>query len=84
MKCFRMHLGIAAMLCCSWSGLAQQKPAFLDPSLPPEQRAADLVRRMTLEEKASQLVNGARAIPRLNVPAYNWWSEALHGVIDTA
>jgi beta-glucosidase-like glycosyl hydrolase len=35
---------------------------------------------MTLEEKASQLVNQARAIPRLKVPAYNWWSEALHGV----
>ena len=35
---------------------------------------------MTLEEKASQLVNQARAIPRLGVPAYDWWSEALHGV----
>jgi beta-glucosidase len=58
----------------------EAKPAYLDPSLPAEQRAADLVRRMTLEEKASQLVNQARAIPRLNVPAYNWWSEALHGV----
>jgi beta-glucosidase len=77
-----MHLGLAAILCCGWSGLAQQKPAYLDTSLPPEQRAADLVQRMTLEEKASQLVNGARAIPRLNIPAYNWWSEALHGVID--
>jgi beta-glucosidase len=58
----------------------EAKPAYLDPSLPAEQRAADLVRRMTLEEKASQLVNQARAISRLNVPAYNWWSEALHGV----
>ena len=75
-------MGLAAILCCGWSGLAQQKPAYLDTSLPPEQRAADLVQRMTLEEKASQLVNGARAIPRLNIPAYNWWSEALHGVID--
>ena len=55
-------------------------PAYLNPSLPVEQRAADLVHRMTLEEKASQLVNQARAIPRLNVPAYDWWSEALHGV----
>ncbi len=45
-----------------------------------EQRAADLVSRMTLEEKATQLVNQARAIPRLNVPAYDWWSESLHGV----
>jgi beta-glucosidase len=70
------------MLCCNWSVQAQQKPTYLDPSLPPEQRATDLVGRMTLEEKASQLINGARAIPRLNIPAYNWWSEALHGVID--
>jgi beta-glucosidase len=53
---------------------------YMNPKLPPEARAADLVHRMTLEEKASQLVNQARAIPRLNVPAYDWWSEALHGV----
>ena len=83
MKCFRMQLAIAAILCCGLSGVAQEKPAYLDTSLPPQQRAADLVQRMTLEEKASQLVNGARAIPRLNIPAYNWWSEALHGVIDS-
>ena len=61
----------------------KQKPAYLNTNLTPEQRAADLVSRMTLQEKASQLVNDARAIPRLDVPAYNWWSEALHGVIDT-
>ncbi len=60
--------------------LGEEKPAYLNPNLPSEQRAADLVRRMTLEEKASQLVNQARAIPRLGVPAYDWWSEALHGV----
>jgi beta-glucosidase len=53
---------------------------YMNPKLSPEQRAADLVHRMTLEEKATQLVNQARAIPRLNVPAYDWWSEALHGV----
>jgi beta-glucosidase len=55
-------------------------PSYLNPALPADVRAKDLVQRMTLEEKASQLVNGARAIPRLKVPAYNWWSEALHGV----
>ena len=55
-------------------------PAYLNTSLPPRVRAADLVHRMTLQEKVSQLVNGARAIPRLGVPSYNWWSEALHGV----
>src|SRR3954452_6532801 len=54
---------------------------YLNPSLPAETRAADLVHRMTLEEKGSQLVNHARAIPRLGVPAYDWWSEALHGVL---
>ncbi|HZQ20754.1 MAG TPA: glycoside hydrolase family 3 C-terminal domain-containing protein [Terriglobales bacterium] len=53
---------------------------YLNPKLSPAERASDLVHRMTLEEKASQLVNQARAIPRLNVPAYDWWSEALHGV----
>jgi beta-glucosidase len=64
------------------SALAQDtaKPAYLDTNLPPEQRAADLVHRLTIEEKASQLVNQSRAIPRLNIPAYDWWSEALHGV----
>ena len=57
-------------------------PAYLNPALPPERRADDLVSRMTLEEKASQVVNIAAAIPRLNVPAYTWSTEALHGVAD--
>jgi beta-glucosidase len=54
--------------------------SYKNLGLSPQERAADLVHRMTLEEKASQLVNQARAIPRLGVPAYDWWSEALHGV----
>src|ERR1700744_3751812 len=53
---------------------------WFNTSLPVEQRAAALVSQMTLEEKGQQLVNRASAIPRLGVPAYNWWSEALHGV----
>jgi beta-glucosidase len=52
----------------------------MNPALSAEQRAADLVHRMTVEEKVSQLVNQSRAVPRLNIPAYDWWSEALHGV----
>jgi beta-glucosidase len=84
MKRLRLRIMTAVFGLCglAWVSSAQDngKPAYLDPSLPPEQRAADLVKRMTLEEKASQLVNQARAIPRLNVPAYDWWSEALHGV----
>ena len=55
---------------------------YLDPSQPITVRVDDLVKQMTLEEKASQLVNQARAIPRLQVPAYDWWSEALHGVAN--
>ncbi len=57
-----------------------ERPAYLNDSLPAEQRAADLVHRMTVEEKVSQLVNQSRAVPRLNVPDYDWWSESLHGV----
>jgi beta-glucosidase len=57
-------------------------PLYLDPSQSIDARVNDLVSRMTLEEKASQVVNQARAIPRLQVPAYDWWSEALHGVAN--
>jgi beta-glucosidase len=53
---------------------------YLDPSLPKEQRAADLVSRMTLEEKVAETMNSSAAIPRLGVPAYDWWNEGLHGV----
>jgi beta-glucosidase len=53
---------------------------YLDPTASAEVRAADLVSRMTLAEKASQIQHGAPAIPRLGVPGYNWWSEGLHGV----
>ena len=49
------------------------------PTSSPEARAKALVAKMTLEEKASQLINSAPAIPRLNLPDYQWWSEALHG-----
>jgi beta-glucosidase len=55
-------------------------PVYRDTSRPFEERAADLVSRMTLEEKASQLVNDAAAIPRLGIREYNWWNEGLHGV----
>ncbi|MGB4293956.1 MAG: glycoside hydrolase family 3 C-terminal domain-containing protein [Bacteroidales bacterium] len=53
---------------------------FRNPSLSIEERINDLVSRMTLQEKVGQLVHTASSIPRLGVPAYNWWNEALHGV----
>src|SRR5580698_3169293 len=64
----------------SCAGQSAANPVYLDPSKPIEARVDDLVGRMTLEEKASQLVNQARAVQHLNIPAYDWWSEALHGV----
>ncbi len=60
---------------------AQGEPApYLNPALPVEQRVNDLISRMTLEEKVSQLRDHAAAIPRLRVPQYDWWNEGLHGV----
>src|SRR5213082_2820456 len=56
------------------------RAAYLDPGLPLEQRVNDLVSRMSLEEKVSQMQDVAPAIPRLGIPAYNWWNEGLHGV----
>jgi beta-glucosidase len=81
----KFPLLIAALLAGTFSAVAQTAGSssvapYLNPALPMNERVDDLVGRMTLEEKASQLVNQARAIPRLDVPAYDWWSEALHGV----
>src|SRR5215203_4083878 len=59
---------------------AQAKPPFLDPSLPIDKRVDDLVSRLTLEEKISQMMNKSAAIDRLGIPGYDWWNEALHGV----
>jgi len=61
-------------------GTAPLQPAYLDTVLRLEARVSDLVGRLTLEEKAGQLQYDAPAIPRLGIPAYNWWSEGLHGV----
>lgn len=55
-------------------------PDYLNKELSFEARAKDLVTRMTLEEKVTQMLYSAPAIPRLGVRAYNWWNEALHGV----
>lgn len=62
---------------------AMAQPAevdYRDPRQAPTERAADLVSRMTLEEKVAQLQSAAPVIERLGVPAYHWWNEGLHGV----
>ncbi len=62
--------------------LAQNKYdyPFQNPTLTIDERVNDIISRMTLQEKFSQLFNQAVAIDRLGIPAYNWWNEALHGV----
>src|SRR5580693_2748264 len=70
----------AAAVLCSSMAMAQGAPVYLDTAKPVEVRVKDLVGRMTLEEKVSQMQNHAVAIPRLNVPEYDWWSEGLHGI----
>ncbi|WP_372392588.1 glycoside hydrolase family 3 C-terminal domain-containing protein [Xanthomonas sp. NCPPB 3582] len=73
-------LAIAFLAVGNTQAVAPPPPPYLDTQLSFETRAADLVSRMTLEEKAAQMQNAAPAIPRLRVPAYDWWNEALHGV----
>ncbi len=77
----RSHL-LAALVLAGLApfAAAQTTPAYKNPALTPEQRAHDLVSHMTLEEKALQSINTAPAIPRLDVPAYDYWNEGLHGV----
>jgi len=61
-------------------GVKDYQFPFQDPVLPLEKRVNDLVSRMTLEEKVSQMVHPAAAVERLGIPQYNWWNECLHGV----
>jgi beta-glucosidase len=79
MRSFKTHgATLALLLATAAQPLAAQ--AYRNPDLPAEQRAADLVSRMTIAEKAAQMQNASPAIPRLGVPAYDYWNEALHGV----
>ena len=74
---------LAGLFCLTMSDAYCQKTGdlpFMNQSLPTEERVNDLVSRMTLKEKADQLLYTAPAIPRLGIPDYNWWNESLHGV----
>jgi len=81
---FRPLLPLASLVLASTALLlpAQQTATlpFMNPSLPADQRADDLIHRLTLEEKVSQMRDRATAIPRLGIPNYDWWNEGLHGV----
>ncbi len=87
MNCFRkVFLAGALSLAAAVSALAQdtQLPIYLNTAYSFEERAADLVSRLTLEEKQSLLGNNMAAVPRLGVKNYNVWSEALHGILSGA
>lgn len=78
------HLAVSAGLLAALPSTAtpgsDPTPVYSEVRGDAKARAADLVARMTLEEKAAQIHHNAPAIPRLGVPAYNWWNEGLHGV----
>src|ERR1041384_3290147 len=82
-RCYRSISGLLSGLCFLVPGTAWAQtpaPAWRNPDLLFEQRVRDLVGRLTLEEKGSQMQDVAPGIDRLGIPAYNWWNEALHGV----
>ncbi len=76
---------LLAAVCIAFSVHAQDYQQFpmWNYHLPVEQRVNDLVSRLTLEEKVAQMLNATPAIPRLGIPAYDWWNETLHGVART-
>jgi beta-glucosidase len=81
---FVYALIVVNSLFVSTNCLCQQNEfPFQDTSLSFEKRVADLVSRLTLEEKVGQMLNTTQAIPRLGIPAYDWWNEVLHGVART-
>lgn len=80
-KCLMNKTFFWLLLLISFASFAQQtQPAFRNSSLPIEKRVADLLQQLTLEEKVALLGFRNKSIDRLNIPAYNWWNEALHGV----
>ncbi|MBQ8061659.1 MAG: glycoside hydrolase family 3 C-terminal domain-containing protein [Bacteroidales bacterium] len=77
-KLTNLASALVLLLACALPSAAQLP--YMDKSLSPAERAADLVGRLTLEEKALLIRYDSPAVPRLGIPAYNWWNEALHGV----
>ena len=71
---------LVTLLMLGWSALMAQMLPYQNPNLSAEQRAEDLLGRLTLEEKVKLMMDTSPAIPRLGIPQFQWWSEALHGV----
>jgi len=79
-KSGKRAIAALAFSCVALSLSAQSLLPYQNPALSPEQRADDLLPRLTLEEKASLMMNASPAIERLGIPQFEWWSEALHGI----
>ena len=71
---------LAILFILAWGSQGCSQEPYKNPALSPDERAKDLLSRMTLEEKIIQMQNTAKAIERLDIPEYDWWNEALHGV----
>lgn len=65
---------------CLLSTVLSAQEAYKNPQLTPSERAEDLLQRLTLEEKVGLMQNSSKPVPRLGIKAYDWWSEALHGI----
>ncbi|RZJ75721.1 MAG: glycosyl hydrolase [Flavobacterium sp.] len=78
-----LKISSLAVLLTGITSVKAQQYIFENYNLPFEERVDDLVSRLTLEEKVLQMLNSAPAIPRLKIPAYDWWNETLHGVART-
>src|SRR5438552_11619421 len=79
----RFHSNVLTLAVAIPIAALGQQPIYLDPSQPIDKRVADLVSKLTLEEKASLLCTTAPAIPRLKVPVMNGWNQSLHGIVWT-
>ena len=71
---------ITTLICTVTGVIICYAQPYKNTSLPADQRAADLVSRLTLEQKIALMQNGSPAIPEFGIKAYDWWNEALHGV----
>src|SRR5215211_5478312 len=81
--CKKIYIILYLLISYNCFAQNENKYSFQNTRLPFEQRVNDLVSRLTLEEKVAQMLNSAPAIPRLGIPAYDWWNEVLHGVART-
>jgi beta-glucosidase len=72
------------VVACIWTVALHAQSPYQDPNLSSEQRAKDLLTRLTLEEKATLMCDVSDAIPRLGIKKFNWWSEALHGLANNS